>query len=129
MNEVRLSQVASILPVSSASSKGASAEAATRASGNKLPDEAQKTQANEQPQAVQETKESLQDVVLQVNDYVQSIQRDLQFTVDEDLDKTVIKVVDSDSGDVVRQIPEDIFLELARRLKDDGEFQMVNTLG
>ncbi len=130
MNEVNLTQAASArAQLSSASSKGAAAEAAPRASGKELPDQTVNPAANEKPQASQETQESLQNAVSEVNDYVQSIQRDLQFTVDEDLERTIIRVVDSDSGDVVRQIPEDIFLELARRLKEDGEFHLVNALG
>jgi len=60
---------------------------------------------------------------------VQTVQRDLQFKVDEELDRTVIRVVDSDTGELIRQIPDDIFLELARRLKDDGEVNLLNALG
>jgi len=67
--------------------------------------------------------------VKKLNDYVQTVQRDLQFSVDEDLERTVIKVIDSASGDLVRQIPEDIFLELARSLKQEGRVNLLDTLG
>jgi|GEM_PF-4402292 len=61
------------------------------------------------------------------NAYVQNIQRDLVFSVDKDLDQTVIKVVESESGKVIRQIPEDVFLELAKNLETGGELNLVNT--
>ncbi len=63
------------------------------------------------------------------NAYVQNIQRDLVFSVDKDLDQTVIKVVESESGKVIRQIPEDVFLELAKNLETGGELNLVNASG
>lgn len=70
--------------------------------------------------------ERIEVAVTDVNDFVQSINRNLQFTVDEDSERTVIKVLDGTSGELIRQIPEDIFLELARRLRQDGELQLLN---
>lgn len=128
MNEVRNIQTANRLVASSASSKGA-VEAQPRASGKDLPKSIEKPADSKQPQAVQETQKKLQSAVESINSYVQSVQRDLEFSVDEELNQTVVKVVDSDSGELIRQIPEDVFLELARKLKDDGEFRLLNALG
>ncbi|WNO07946.1 flagellar protein FlaG [Teredinibacter sp. KSP-S5-2] len=128
MNEVRNIQTANRLVASSASSKGA-VEAQPRTSGKDLPKSIEKPADSEQPQAVHETQQKLQSAVESINSYVQSVQRDLEFSVDEELNQTVVKVVDSDSGELIRQIPEDIFLELARKLKDDGEFRLLNALG
>ncbi|MFL0799163.1 MAG: flagellar protein FlaG [Agarilytica sp.] len=128
MNEVRSSQIASLGLANSASSKGAK-ETPSTASGKPLPQEAVKEEKIEQSQKDSPSAKDLQSAVANVEGYVQSMQRDLQFTVDEDLDQTVVKVLDSDSGEIIRQIPEAIFLELARRLKDDGEFRLLNALG
>lgn len=128
MNEVRSSQIASTILVNSASSKGAK-ETPSSINSNSLPEEAGNAEKTEKSQAEPVSAPELQTAIVNVNDYVQSLQRDLQFSVDNDLDQTVIKVVDSDSGELIRQIPEDIFLELARRLKDDGEFRLLNALG
>lgn len=131
MNEVRITQIASPALVNSASSKGAN-EIASNTSGKSLPtnvDKAEQADNVEQPKAERPSAKELQSAVANVKDYVQSLQRDLQFSVDEDLDQTVIKVLDGDSGEIIRQIPDDIFLELARRLKDDGEFRLLNALG
>jgi len=71
----------------------------------------------------------LHDAIGTVNDFVQNIHRELQFSVDQDLGRTVVKVVDSESGDLIRQIPEEIFLELARKVKEQGEVNLFNATG
>ncbi len=66
---------------------------------------------------------NLQVAVSQINDYVQNLQRNLQFTVDEESGKDVVTVIDSESKEVIRQLPSEEALVLARRLaanKDEG---------
>lgn len=73
--------------------------------------------------------ENLQGAVSQINDYVQNLQRNLQFTVDEATGKDVVTVIDTVSEEVIRQIPSEEALELARRLaanKEDG-IQLIST--
>jgi flagellar protein FlaG len=71
----------------------------------------------------------LQDAIGTLNDFVQVVKRDLQFTLDEELGRTVVRVVDSASGDLIRQIPEEVFLELARKVKESGELNLLNATG
>jgi flagellar protein FlaG len=59
--------------------------------------------------------------VTQLNDYVQTINRELQFSVDEASGHTVIKVLDALSGKVIRQIPGDEALALAQTVTPDGQ--------
>lgn len=117
------------LPPAPASTKG-SAET-QESSGKVLPPVAENAKADavSKEPATAESAKKLESAVASINNYVQSIQRDLQFSVDEDLNETVIKVVDRDSGELIRQIPEEVFLELARKLKDDGELRLMNALG
>lgn len=63
--------------------------------------------------------QKLQDALGTMHEYVQNVKRELQFSVDQDLGRTVVKVVDSESGDLIRQIPEEVFLDLARKVKED----------
>ncbi len=135
MNEVGFNQAQGVnTPKPVASSKGVSV-ADTNLSGKELPDVSPSvaskdpTVVSEAQQAPNQKPEEVDDAVAKVNDYVQSIERDLQFTVDEELERTVVKVVDTESGDLIRQIPGDVFLELARNLKEDGELRLVNALG
>jgi flagellar protein FlaG len=128
MNEVRTTALTNQVNVRPASSKGADVTQA-RVSGENLPPATEKETKVEAEVNQGKPSESLEAAVASINDFVQLIQRDLHFSVDEELDKTIIKVVDSHSGELIRQIPEDVFLELARKLKDDGEFHLVNALG
>ncbi|MFW5426291.1 MAG: flagellar protein FlaG [Methylophagaceae bacterium] len=72
---------------------------------------------------------NLQEAVSQINDYVQNLQRDLQFTVDEATGKDVVTVIDSESKEVIRQLPSEEALALARRLAEnkDAGIQLIST--
>lgn len=52
-----------------------------------------------------------------INSYVQSLRRDLQFTIDEATDRPIVKVIDSETNEVIRQIPSEEVLALARSLE------------
>jgi len=130
MIEVRSSDPTAPLRVAAASTKGTIDS--QKASGNSLPPPVEKESENAvatEPKAPEKTEIKLETEVASINDYVQSIQRDLQFSIDDDLEQTVIKVVDKHSGELIRQIPEEVFLELARNLKEDGELRLINALG
>jgi len=73
--------------------------------------------------------EETDQVVREVNQFVQSVQRDLHFSVDEDSGVTVVRVRDKESGELIRQIPEDIFLNLAQSLKENNSIQLLDTHG
>lgn len=60
----------------------------------------------------------LQGMVKELNSYVQSINRSLEFSVDEDANRTVIRVVDTQTGELVRQIPTEEVLQVARHLRE-----------
>jgi len=74
------------------------------------------------PEAGQEPAKgaALADAVSELNDYVQTIQRDLEFSIDHDSGRTIIKVIDSKNNEVIRQIPSEEALSLARRLDQLG---------
>jgi flagellar protein FlaG len=61
---------------------------------------------------------SLQESVSLINSAVKNIQRDLSFTIDDDSNRTVIKVLDSKSGNVIRQIPTEAALDIASQIRD-----------
>lgn len=52
-----------------------------------------------------------------VDQMPQIIRRDLNFSVDEASGKTVVKIIDAESKEMVRQIPPEELLALARRLQ------------
>jgi flagellar protein FlaG len=61
--------------------------------------------------------ERLQRAISEMNSFLQNLQRDLKFEVDSDLGRTVISVVDSETKEVIRQIPSEEVLERARRME------------
>lgn len=65
-----------------------------------------------------EDAESLQKAVSDISAYVQNIQRDLLFRVDTDLGQTIVSVVDSETKEVIRQMPSEDVLERARFLEE-----------
>jgi flagellar protein FlaG len=62
-----------------------------------------------------EPEPSMSDIVSQM---AQVVRRDLNFMLDEGSGKTVVKIIDSQSGELVRQIPSEEMLALARRLQE-----------
>ena len=66
------------------------------------------------------TTEEVEFVVSEISDFVQNFQRDLQFSVDTESGRTVIKVVDSKTDEVIRQIPSEETLRMARNLDSTG---------
>lgn len=62
----------------------------------------------------------VREAVGNLNDFVQKLSRTLQFSVDEESGRTIIKVVDSETKQVIRQIPPEEVLALAKNL-NNGE--------
>ena len=75
----------------------------------------------QQEQQAQQPEEDVHVAVSQINDYVQNLQRNLQFTVDEATGKDVVTIIDSESKEVIRQLPSEEALELARRLQENRD--------
>jgi flagellar protein FlaG len=74
--------------------------------------------------------DELKQAVSNLNDYVQNLQRDLQFSIDKESGVMVVKVIDTKSEKVIRQIPTEETLRLARTLaaKDnEGEFNIFSS--
>lgn len=61
----------------------------------------------------------VEDAISKLNEYLQKTQRNLDFHLDEDSGKTVIRVYDRSSDMLVRQIPNEVALELAKKLNSE----------
>lgn len=62
--------------------------------------------------------EALKGAVSQMQDFAQVLQRELQFDLDEDSGRTVVRVIDRTSGDLIRQIPSEEVLALAKHMQE-----------
>lgn len=66
-------------------------------------------------------KPTLQEVIElseKLNQNVQRIQRDLNFSVDDSLGDIVVKVIDRHTQEVIRQIPSEEMLTLSRNIEE-----------
>jgi flagellar protein FlaG len=60
--------------------------------------------------------EQLNDAVKKTNDFINIISRELKFSIDKDTDTIVVKVIDTKTGDLIRQIPSKEMLAIAKAL-------------
>jgi len=75
---------------------------------------------DEQKQDSVSERDKLKMAVQEIEKFVQSVKRNLEFSIDEPSGKVIVKVIASDSGEVVRQIPNEEVLRLANSLNDAG---------
>ncbi|MWK54497.1 flagellar protein FlaG [Metapseudomonas otitidis] len=61
---------------------------------------------------------NLESAVSDIQSFVQAVKRGLEFSVDDSTGDVVVKVIDTDSGKLIRQIPSEELLKLAERLDD-----------
>ncbi|VVP23733.1 flagellar protein FlaG [Pseudomonas fluorescens] len=66
----------------------------------------------------QTEQDKLKMAVQEIEKFVQSVKRNLEFSIDEPSGQVVVKVIASESGEVVRQIPNEEVLKLANSLND-----------
>lgn len=69
------------------------------------------------PQAISQAKQKdVEQAVKEVNEFVQPINNALSFSLDQESDKMVVKVIDQGTKEVIRQIPSEEMLALAKAL-------------
>jgi flagellar protein FlaG len=73
---------------------------------------------DEQAKDATSEQDKLKMAVQEIEKFVQSVKRNLEFSIDEPSGKVVVKVIASDSGEVIRQIPNEEVLKLANSLND-----------
>lgn len=90
--------------------RGESAPPATKTNA------AERTTAVTAPQPA--TRSQVEDAVKSVRDFIAPTNSDLQFNIDQDTGATVVKVIDRSTQEVLRQIPSEEMLSIAKTLDD-----------
>jgi len=67
----------------------------------------------------------LDDAVKGLEQFIQNNRRELRFSVDDDLGRTVVTILDS-NDEVIRKIPSEEVLAIARRIKEASSDAEVN---
>ena len=68
------------------------------------------------PVATEPKRDELEKAVTDIREFVQASQRKLDFSIDDSTGRVVVKVIATESGDVIRQIPSETALKLAQSL-------------
>lgn len=63
-------------------------------------------------------REEVEDAVASIQEFVQSVRRSINFSVEDGSGRVVVKVTDAESGNVIRQIPSEEALKLAENLSE-----------
>lgn len=112
-----------IVPINTAKIAAVKKIDAAQATSN-LPDDGKKLPPQEKK--AEATEENIGDAVKDINKHVQLIQRELQFSVDKDSGQTVIKVIDSKTKELIRQIPGEEALSVAQRISEGDDLEIFN---
>ena len=64
------------------------------------------------------SREDVEKAVGEIRDFVQSSQRQLDFSIDDSTGQVVVKVIATQSGEVIRQLPSETALKLAQSLSE-----------
>ncbi len=65
---------------------------------------------------LEERRKNLTEAIEQLNEQMRQSARNLNFSIDKDSGRTVITVRNSHSGEVVRQIPDEVVLRVAHNI-------------
>lgn len=96
------------------------APAPIRESNEPAPAAARGTALPQQGQSLPPSAEHVQQAAQQIQKFLAESQRSLEFHVDETSGLSVVMVRDANTGDVIRQIPNEETVKLAQILKDTG---------
>lgn len=73
-------------------------------------------------------REQLEQMAQQLQDFMGEMNRSLQFQVDEDSGRDVIKVLDKATGDVIKQYPSEEVLSLVSKLSETAGLLIDQTI-
>lgn len=88
-----------------------------QAAGKVLPNNGQNVPPEPAPQP---TRQQVEQAVQQIQSYLSDSQRQLQFQVDSGSGRTIVRVVNAETQEVIRQIPSEEMLTLARAIRSSG---------
>lgn len=88
----------------------------------------QSAKALENPQAksIENDKAEVKNQIEELQQFNQSIDRSLQFKVDDELGVTIVRVVDKETNELIRQFPPEELINISRRLKELNEQGLSN---
>lgn len=125
-----MSPVSAQLSTTSAPSPGAVAVAPSAAtpSPSATPPQEVKAASSAAKIDAAEMQKKVEEAVARLNEQMEANGRKLGFSVDDRLNKQIVRVVNKETGEVVRQIPNEVVIRVANSIEDlkgvlfDAEF-------
>lgn len=114
-NDISVLSLGAVTPVARKDNVNATKELQSKPpeqTASEQPRSAEAAATEKQPQ-----REELEQSVQDLNSLVQELQRELRFSVDDGSGEMVVKVVDRQTDELVRQIPTEEILKLRERLE------------
>lgn len=106
------------VPAVKSAEKSAEPEKGSVSNDSKISDEQSKSQTEFAPEQLE--RGQLESVAQQLQDFMQSMNRSVQFQVDEESGRDVIRVLDKQSGEVIKQYPSEEVLDLVSKLSQSA---------
>lgn len=100
------------LPAAAGKAPAAEAKASANAELVLAPPKAPKLQLD-----VKELEKNLKEAIQMLNEQMKSSGRHLNFSIDQEVNRTIIKVKNSNTGELVRQIPDETVLRVAHSIE------------
>jgi flagellar protein FlaG len=83
-----------------------------------LDEEKQASPSDEEEKNSEEV--DLRQAVESLREYVQHVKRHLEFSVDSESGRDIIRVIDSETDEVIREIPPEEAIKMSQRLNESG---------
>ena len=107
----------------SSSSQGSSSVSSAQATSQVNSVNTQATQSESVQDAQKMSAEEVQNVLDKMNEFMGKGQHNLNFSIDKDTDDMVVKVMDTETNEVIRQFPSEQTLKLAKHI--DGMLGLI----
>lgn len=113
-----VTQPVAVRPEGVSSREGVGAAANTAASARAEPiNNTERAEKARDSRTAEQKSEQLHDAVDKINEVMLETRRSLSFSVDEDTNQVVVKVMNTETDEIIRQIPNEEALEFARHLE------------
>lgn len=97
-----------------------------QAAAEQMPALPQSGGANEKGRQAEHEEQALARLVGEINEQAQVVQRQLEFTVDEVTNRTIIRVKNAETGEMIREIPPEELNHIARSLRENSSNVLFN---
>lgn len=111
-----VSPITSALPALSSKDRGVQAGAPPPVAERATVSEAPRVEAEEPARTRAPVESEVREAVKEANRHFQEQSLNLQYSMDDDTKKMIIRLVDASTGEVIRQIPSEEMLAIARAL-------------